>query len=335
MSLKRDSPVTLHGGRGVAAAPDDKRSADLPVARGGGGVSRLAPDQGPHRRQDFVRYKARGWVQPPQGRPLGRPLGRRRIAGGSAAGPGTQRSAPRSAAGAAPPPPPCPASSLALSAIFCRFRRTCPPRRPRGPAPRQCQPRSGPPWPPPRRSRRRLPGAAASLQYPPPPPPPPPRRLPVPSPARRTSRRRGRRRGRCRQGAPTASLEWSTARPRRCVWLAWCTAAQSVVLPQRERHARPASVLPPLHMGPHRCARRARCGPPARPLPSARAAAVSISRRIPTNRLEPPPSRLQPLQLYSDKPGLARESREMLPGTLDMPSPVEVRALPLGSGLLD
>lgn len=30
------------------------------------------------------------------------------------------------------------------------------------------------------------------------------------------------------------------------------------------------------------------------------------------------------MQLYTDRPNLARESREMLPGTLDMPSRVDV-----------
>ncbi|KAI7842499.1 hypothetical protein COHA_003853 [Chlorella ohadii] len=54
MSLKRDSPVTLHGGRGVAMQAERSGSGELPVARGGGGVSRLAPADDHHRRQDFV-----------------------------------------------------------------------------------------------------------------------------------------------------------------------------------------------------------------------------------------------------------------------------------------
>lgn len=58
MSLKRDSPVTLHGGRGVAMQAERSGSGELPVARGGGGVSRLAPADDRHRRQDFVKYKA-------------------------------------------------------------------------------------------------------------------------------------------------------------------------------------------------------------------------------------------------------------------------------------
>lgn len=59
MDLKRDSPVTLHGGRGVAMQSAEQRgSGELPVARGGGGVSRLAPAEAPHRRQDYVKYKA-------------------------------------------------------------------------------------------------------------------------------------------------------------------------------------------------------------------------------------------------------------------------------------